>query len=134
MEAVYYAPEVLAEHAALHLRKIWVSWEKLRILYNFILLSEGVHGLLILRLLGTVTKHDGFLYGPPLWKLVILAGVFANLCYFLGPILETIACGLIGNKAARMRPYLFTAGLFFSMYIVFCMGARMWGHMVGYMY
>ncbi len=134
MESVYYAPEVFAEHAAIHLRRIWYSWEKLRILYNFILFSEGVNGLFILRLLGTVTKHDGLLYGPALWKVVILVGVFANFFYFLGPIVETALCGFVGHRSERWRPYLFMAGLFFSMYIIFSMGARMWGHMVGYLY
>ncbi len=133
MESVYYAPEVFADHAAMQLRVIWLTWEKLRILYNFILLSEGINGLLILRLLGTVTKHDGLLYGPALWKVVILLGVFANLFFFLGPIVETVVCAVIGSRSEGCRPYLFMAGLFFSMYIIFCMGTRMWGHMVGYL-
>lgn len=131
MEYVYYPSEVLAEHAVLHLRKIWLTWEKLRILYNYILFSEGVTWLLFLRLLGAITGQGSYLYGPYLWQSVFIIGLFANLFYFLGPLMELLVCVVAGHRAERLRPYLFMAGLFFSMFLIFCIGVRMWRGMVG---
>lgn len=129
LESVCCTPKNLVQRALCYIRRIWLAWEKLRIWYNVVLLAEGLLGLLILRLL--VTYDRQLLYGCGLWVLVFLVGLFANIFYFLGPIMEMILCVIIRSRAVLLRPYLFLACLFFWMYVIFCMGARMWDHGVG---
>jgi hypothetical protein len=55
-------------------------WEKLRLVYN---------GLLVLLVLGTTfvafPQHAGF---PEYWMSIAAGAVAANVCYFLGPLIE----------------------------------------------
>lgn len=91
------------------LREIVIGWEKLRLLYNVILL---VPGLVILALW---THRHGM---PMLAALVsaVFVGVGANAAYLLGPLSELYFRGLFrnGESLGRGRWLIFGAGLVVS--------------------
>ena len=89
-------------------RAVFLQWEKLRLLYlgiliPFTLLVFGASGLLT----------------PAGLVLAVFAGLFANVCYFAGPALETYLRWL-GVRGAWPRWLLFAAGT--SLTMVLCVG------------
>lgn len=101
---------------------IFLRWEKLRIGYNLILLVEGVW-LLREYLAAAFTRFR---------LIMVLFAIAANVCYFLGPMLEICVRTLLGSRADRpryqsflvgLRYFLFSVGLLFSMW-----WALMWAH------
>ena len=92
------------------LREMLVSWEKLRLLYNGVLLVLGV-------LLLFVFFSPAFL--ATYWLSAVIGaayvGVGANIAFFLGPLIEAYTTAFLGlqwRPAARIVVML--AGLIFS--------------------
>ena len=88
-----------------------LAWERLRLVYNLVLLVVGLACSWRLR-----DTHLFLLGGY--WGGVVLFGTIANVFYCLGPLLETYACALCGREMDRQRYLLFAAGLFLSMRVV----------------
>lgn len=87
-------------------RSTFLAWEKLRLLYIAIL------GFFTLVLCGSQLRDVDLLL------MVIGGGVFANLCYFAGPVLETYVSWL-GLKGLWFRWLLFSVGTLFTMVMAF---------------
>jgi hypothetical protein len=128
-------------------RQAWLSWERLRILYNAVMLTVGLTLLCLLRLFSKDVGHalhrikggefipgKGALHGPGLWHFVLFVGVAANMLYLLGPVAEMCLYGLSGKCMGRSRYVLFAVGLLFSTYVLWAMAMRMWGHISGWLY
>ena len=79
-------------------RAVFLSWEKLRLLYLGILAPWT-----LLLVAGAGLRRPG------LWLTVALGAVFANACYFAGPLLETYARWL-GAEGVWLRRLLFAGG------------------------
>lgn len=113
MEENPYAPPSLDDDAhavrAAALREIVIGWEKLRLLYNAILLVPG------LAILAFWTMKNGM----PM-AVAVVSGFFvavaANASFFLGPLAELYFCGLFrnGESIGRGRWLIFGAGLVIS--------------------
>ena len=83
-------------------KRVFLAWEKLRVLYILIL------GLFTL-LLGLP-----YLNKLEFWLPVIFGGVIANACFFLGPIIETYVTWL-GFRGRWLRWVIFVLGTLFTM-------------------
>jgi hypothetical protein len=79
-------------------------WEKLRLLYNAVLIPWSVLNIMAFRPGGG---------DPGLWEDVILGGLAANVCFCLGPVLETYLAWLGANPRAA-RGWLFALGTAFT--------------------
>ena len=115
-----------------YLRAALLSWEKLRIAYNVILLVEGLIGLAFLRLLEKYSGHVcAALFG--VWGMIIVFGIVANMLYCLGPAAEVCAAVIFGRRIRRARYLLFAAGLVFSMGLILALAMRGATHIGGYL-
>lgn len=85
------------------------SWEKLRVLYNGILLLPGT-GVLILWITRQHLPVPAAIIGG------ILVGIGANIAFMLGPLAELYLRGLLRNGASlgKGRLLIFSAGLVVS--------------------
>ena len=83
-------------------KRVFLEWEKLRLVYIGILVTFTV--LIGLSQLG----HPGF------WLVAVFGGVVANLCFFTGPIIETYVTWL-GFRSVAIRWVMFVAGTLFTM-------------------
>ena len=83
-------------------KQTFLAWEKLRLLYLAVLVP------FTLLLAGTAITQ-----AEVLW-LVISGGLFANLCYFAGPLVETYVRWL-GYEGRWPRWFLFITGTVFTM-------------------
>ncbi|REJ89226.1 MAG: hypothetical protein DWQ35_18565 [Planctomycetota bacterium] len=84
-------------------RSTFLAWEKMRILFNAILV---VISLATAALMGP-SSFQLFKF----WGLAIFGAIVANLCYFAGPLLDTYVSWL-GYPSRRLRWLLFAAGAF----------------------
>jgi len=86
------------------------GWEKLRLLYNSILILPGL-GILVLWL---VRMHLPLGVGI---VLSILVAIAANIMFFLGPLAELYWRGLFrqGTPLGRGRMLIFSAGIVVSL-------------------
>lgn len=88
-------------------RSIFLSWERLRLVYN---------GLLVVFVLAWVAS----LYGtrpfqhPAFWFFCIEGAVVSNLCFLLGPAAESYAAWLLGRPPRWLRLTMFVAGTLFT--------------------
>ncbi|MEM1083441.1 MAG: hypothetical protein AAGI48_04920 [Verrucomicrobiota bacterium] len=91
------------------LREVVVGWEKLRLLYNVILLIPGI-GILALMI-----KRQDLPLGAAVAGAIFM-GIGANLAFMLGPIVEIYFRGLFrnGQTIGRGRWLIFGAGLVVS--------------------
>lgn len=78
------------------------QWEKLRLLYNAVLIPWTI--------LLTAVLPGGGTAGP---AEVLVGGVIANVCFCLGPVVETYLVG-IGANARTARGWLFALGTGFT--------------------
>ena len=104
-------------HAAT--RELVLSWEQKRLLFNGVLLVEG------LALTAPILVAQ-----PSTGLFAVGFAVMANLCYFLGPLLESYWVALRGTAfSSRSRWAVFALGLGFSMGVTGLLGfaARMAG-------
>ena len=98
------------QDTSVYLKAAALSWERLRLAYNAVLLVEG------LCLSWGLWVHVG---GPLRYAwMVIVFGLTANAFYSLGPLAETYACVVFGRRLARYRYALFAVGLLFSAGVV----------------
>lgn len=117
-----------------YLKKACLAWEKLRVVYNALLLVEGLIGLWTLRRLGERADHlCPNVFGPGVWRFIILFGVVANVFYCVGPLVEAYTSVVLARRMNRGRYVLFVAGLLFSMYVILCLWMRGWGHIGGHL-
>lgn len=91
------------------LKAICLSWEKLRLVYN---------GLLVVESLVLIFVLEMYEWAPPFFFLVGLPvlAVGANICFTLGPAVE---CYLffLGFHRPWMRSALFVPGTVFAMFL-----------------
>ncbi len=92
-------------------RRIFVAWERLRIVYNSVL-------ALTVLCVGTIYYLQ---YRPPALPLTGLLGIVvpfigANVCFFAGPIVETYLAWL-GNRTETLRLIMMLLGTGLSMVI-----------------
>ena len=86
-------------------------WESRRLHYNLIVGATGVVSFTFAMAISHLPPDPK--PGPP-WALPLVYGVAANLCYFTGPVLETLAETIWGRKLLPVGPALFRIGLTFS--------------------
>lgn len=87
-------------------RSIFVGWEMLRPVYVLLLAAWC---LLLLLFAGSDADTKQF------WGTCIIGGIFANLCYFAGPLVEGYVAWLGWRHHVWLRPVLFCLGLLFTM-------------------
>jgi hypothetical protein len=95
-------------------RRVFLAWEKLRVVYNAVLGLEVL--ILIPWLYGSyVPEAEGDMVdAATLWILVIEGAVIANICYFSGPLLESYVRWL-GMRTPVVRVLLFVLGTLFTL-------------------
>jgi|GEM_PF-1302471 len=113
-------------------KKAWLAWEKLRILYNLVMLGVGLPCLWLLWLLEeSVGQSYGFF---SFWCLSTgLFGVVANAFYCLGPLAEVGVYRVLRLRIGRARYGLFAPGLLLSMGVELALLRRLLYHLVGYL-
>ena len=109
------APPVASDHATLG--ELVRGWEKLRLIYNGIMILPGT-GVLVL----WVTRQK--LPVPAAIVVGILFGIGANVAFMLGPLAELYLRGLFKNGASlgRGRLLVFGAGLVISAGVLLIFG------------
>lgn len=98
------------------------SWFRLGLLYNAILLMEGL--ACSWDIMPWLNSNLALVGGY--WGFVFLFGLVANVFYCLGPLIEGYVLVFLKRPLARARLALWSAGLLFSMLVVFliAMGVR----------
>ncbi|MES2923999.1 MAG: hypothetical protein V4819_20770 [Verrucomicrobiota bacterium] len=101
------APPVASDHATLG--ELVRGWEKLRLIYNGILLPPGI-GVLMLWITRQNLPIPAAIIGG------ILVGIGANVAFMLGPLAELYLRGLFrnGDSLGKGRLLVFGAGLVVS--------------------
>lgn len=92
-------------------------WERRRLPYNLIVGASGMLTLGLAGLLSLLPPNPsliGFAWGP-----IVATGVFANVCYTLGPIAEVAAEKLFKGRLLPIGPTLFRSGLVLSVGVTF---------------
>ena len=107
-------------------RRTMKSWEKLRLLYNGVLLLPGI--ALLWRILHLQAERMaqtppgmGFPIMDPVGLFIrtLLFGICANVCFCLGPYSEFIVTALgFPLTARKIRVLLFSLGLMMSLGII----------------
>jgi hypothetical protein len=91
--------------------KIVGWWERRRLFYN---VAVGAAGLVSLVAVSAVaTLFSGTVELIP-WQPVVVFGLMANVCYFLGPAVEILVHLLWGRAVLPVGPALYRMGLTFS--------------------
>jgi hypothetical protein len=83
-------------------KAIFRAWERLRLVYNAVLV------LVVVLLL-----WPGRELQPTFWLLLVCQAVNANLCFFAGPLTEWYV-GWLGYRSRATRWVLFGSGLLFA--------------------
>jgi hypothetical protein len=106
------SPAIPADDQRPALREIVLAWEKLRLLYNGLLV---VPGLLVLN---AMISQLGMALIEAVLSAVFVA-VCANLCYLLGPVTELYLRGLFrqGQPLGRGRWLIFGSGTLLSFFL-----------------
>lgn len=95
----------------MNFKTVFVSWEKLRIVYNAVLLVILIIALTVTHYFNEYGKLEtGFV--DLIFRILIYA-MIANMLYFAGPICESYL-RWIGAKKTIWRGLLFSAGLIVS--------------------
>jgi hypothetical protein len=95
---------------------ILVWWESRRLLYNAIVGTAGLVTLAVLGIMFVVApppNETGPMF-PGVLLPVFAYGVLANVCYTLGPIIETTLERVWKDQVLPIGPALFRQGLAFS--------------------
>lgn len=98
------------------IRKVFLSWEKLRLVYNLVL---GVIVCLIL-----FVGWNKF-YPWDALEIVVCA-IAANFCFFAGPFVDAYVGYLVQRRINIVRPILFCLGLIFSIMMTLLVTHRFW--------
>jgi hypothetical protein len=121
------------EHATLYTKQAWLAWEKLRIVYNLVLLIVGLPCLWLLMLLANfVGQGDYYAFGF-FSNGTVLFGVAANAFYCLGPLADVCVYSFVDIRMGRARYFLFAAGLLLSMGLELALLRRLLYHLAGYL-
>lgn len=96
---------------------IFKWWERRRLAFNLIVGAGGAISLAGLGLVSWVTGIPMLL--DRLLDPIIPVAIWANLCYTLGPIAESLLHKIWGRKVRPSGPHLFRAGLILSVGITF---------------
>ncbi len=93
-------------------RPTFLAWEKLRPAY--------LVSLVVTTLVTAVLDSSAVLLGSlKFWLIVGQGAVVANLCYFVGPAVETYV-NWLGWRPPWLRPVLFVLGTVLSCLLAFC--------------
>ena len=108
-------------------RAVFLRWEKLRILYNLTVGLVGAAGAAAcaLDLAGMLKDSHHVMGAPALVVGIVCYGIAANVCYFLGPIIESYARWL-GLRVPHLTQALFIAGTVFSVLVTGLISLMMW--------
>lgn len=117
------------EEIAHHLKEARLAWERLRIVYNLVLLVQGLTCVWFLWQLEKFAKHPYYRLGT-WWDFAIFFGGVANGFYFLGSLAETSAYRVLGWRMGRARYFLFAAGLSLSIGVVFLLAYAEWNRLL----
>ena len=91
-------------------RKTFLAWEKLRLFY--------VAALAVMTLLAGAINVSALLMSVEFWVMVAIGAVFANICFFAGPMVESYVKWL-GFRIPWIRPVLFVIGTLFACGLAF---------------
>lgn len=91
---------------------IFYSWEKMRILFNFVLLIESMYLISCIRGFWQEISADTFLVNA------VFSVLGANFCYMIGPLVESYFTW-IGLHFRPLRYLIFLVGLAFSIVAVY---------------
>lgn len=83
-------------------KRVFLEWEKMRLAYI---------GILVIF---TILIGLSELANPAFWVVALVGAVVSNLCYFLGPIVETYVTWL-GLRSVAIRWGMFIVGTLFTM-------------------
>ncbi len=100
------------------LRKVCLSWELLRIVYNLVMLGAGLSALWFLRnMSGDYIEFGRDAVNNPVVAVgyALIFGVAANILYCFGPLAEWYLYLLRGRPLGRGRYLLFAVGLLLSL-------------------
>jgi hypothetical protein len=86
-------------------------WERRRLFYNVVVGSAGL--VTMTAVTTAVSILEGRLVLEP-WLGAVVFGVMANVCYFLGPVVEILIEKLWGRTVLPTGPVLYRMGLTFS--------------------
>src|SRR5256885_2293860 len=75
--------------------------------------STGLLSLGLATLIGHLPPHPGGFPAP--WRVVLVYGVMANLCYTLGALADLTLRRALGERAPAVGPVLFRYGFVFSL-------------------
>ena len=104
---------------------IFKWWERRRPAYNLIVGAGGavslMAGAVVSRVMGMPMSLADLL------DPVIPIAIWANLCYTLGPLTESLLHGIWGREVRPAGPHLFRAGLILSVGITFLVPAILLG-------
>lgn len=115
-----------------YLRVTWLTWVKLLVVYNIVLLVEGLTCLYFLWQLGEVVGHRCAALLHP-WGIINRLAITANLFYLFGPLAETYAFLLLRRGIGRGRYLLFAVGLSLSVSVLIALAWRLWIHIAGWL-
>ncbi len=87
-------------------------WESRRLPYNLLVGGTGLVSWGAFHVLTSLPPSAVSL--PSLWQGVVVYGVMANLCYFLGPAAEVVVHRLFKGELLPTGPGLYRMGLTFS--------------------
>ena len=88
-------------------------WEKRRLAYNVIVGGAGVFSATFASVI-TAIGPNAHPWGLIPWQPVALFAVLANICYLLGPTVETLVEKLSRGTVLPTGPVLYRMGLTFS--------------------
>lgn len=104
---------------------IFKWWEKRRLAYNLIV---GAGGAFTLAGAAVTSRVFGFpLSLIDLWDPVLPVALWANLCYTLGPLTESLLHRIWGRQVRPVGPHLFRAGLILAVGVTFLIPAIVLG-------
>ncbi len=88
-------------------------WEARRLHYNLIVGGTGLVSLGAFRIV-TLLPPDAHTFPVFSWTGILVYGLLANTCYFLGPTVEILVEKLSGGEILPTGPSLYRMGLVFS--------------------
>jgi hypothetical protein len=95
-------------------------WEKRRLAYNVVVGASGLLSIGSMIVLSALPPGGmmppGFL---AILQPIVAVGLLANLCYLLGPTVETIVEKIWGDQVMPVGPVLYRMGLTFSVGLMF---------------
>lgn len=115
------------------LRGVILAWEKLRVVYNLVLVVQGLTWVSAMCEVEKVTEKPYYRVSGASWAYAVLFGMVANAFYCVGPLAEAAAYRLFGWRMARARYFLFAAGLLLSMGLELALLRRLLYHLAGYL-